>query len=250
MEYTQLIPLHIAAGAVGLLSGAAAAIFKKGSRRHRLAGNVFFVSMLAMSASGAIVAWFKPAMASVVAGLLTFYLVATGWATIKRRAGGSFDWLALAFAVSVAALGLSSGLEALGSENGAKDGFPAAIYFVFGGIAALAALLDVKVIGRRGIAGAQRIVRHLWRMLFGLLMATSSFFLGQAQLFPEPIRKTGVLVLPVVLVILVLVFWLVRVLFTQWHQNFVRGVGIKLAGFRLLSSKVRDSMSSSAPPMV
>ncbi len=43
---------HILAGAVGLVSGAAALSAGKGSRPHRAAGNVFFISMLIMSAGG------------------------------------------------------------------------------------------------------------------------------------------------------------------------------------------------------
>lgn len=43
-----LVALHISAGAIGLLSGAAAISFSKGSERNRAAGNVFVVSMLIM----------------------------------------------------------------------------------------------------------------------------------------------------------------------------------------------------------
>jgi uncharacterized membrane protein len=48
--------LHISAAGIGLLSGAAALLFHKGGRLHRVAGNVFFASMLTMSAIGACVA--------------------------------------------------------------------------------------------------------------------------------------------------------------------------------------------------
>lgn len=228
MDVTPLVPLHIGAGALGLMSGAAATVFTKGSRPHRLAGNVFFVSMLTMSGTGAIVAWFAPAMASVVAGLLTFYMVATGWRTAKRdgKPAGLVDIVWLLVAVAIAALGITSGLEASASDTGSLHGFPAGIYFAFGSVAAIAAVMDLRLIIRRTIAGAQRIARHLWRMLFGLYMATSSFFLGQSQLFPEPIRKTHILALPVIAVVLALLFWLVRVLFTKWYRDTAVDSGV------------------------
>src|SRR5260370_6461799 len=49
--FRSLLILHICGATVGLLSGTAALIFRKGFRWHRAAGNVFFVSMLIMSRS-------------------------------------------------------------------------------------------------------------------------------------------------------------------------------------------------------
>lgn len=218
---SMIVPVHILAGALSLLSGAAAALLRKGSPQHVLAGQVFVASMLLMSGTGALIAYFKPAGASIVAGLLTFYAVLTGWMTLRSRpnATGAFEIGACVAALAIATLAFDGGLEAIASPDGTKDGFPAAIYFVFGSIAALAAALDLRLVIRRGIAGKHRIARHLWRMLFGLLMATSSFFLGQMQVFPEPLRKVEILVLPVLAVIGLLVFWLLRVLLSRRYAT-------------------------------
>jgi len=55
-----VLAVHIGGAGIGLLSGAAALAFRKGQRMHRIAGHVFFVSMLIMSAIGACVAPFLP----------------------------------------------------------------------------------------------------------------------------------------------------------------------------------------------
>src|SRR4051812_33234607 len=79
---------HISMAMVGLTSGAAAMILRKGSGLHRQSGNVFFVSMLIMSAAGAyIAAYMKPNMGNVMGGMLTFYMVATAWLTVWRAPG-------------------------------------------------------------------------------------------------------------------------------------------------------------------
>jgi len=52
--------LHIGAGSVGILSGAAAFVFRKGTPLHRLIGKIFVISMLIMSGIGAVVAPFLP----------------------------------------------------------------------------------------------------------------------------------------------------------------------------------------------
>src|SRR5271168_4411265 len=97
MSYSPLLLLHIGAGATGLLSGASAMSFRKGSRWHGVAGNVFFVSMLTMSGVGACMAFMKSQPGNIIGGVLTFYLVATAWATARRREGQTsiFDRAAL-----------------------------------------------------------------------------------------------------------------------------------------------------------
>jgi uncharacterized membrane protein len=51
MSFSPLLAFHISAGIVGILSGAAAMSFLKGSLRHALAGKVFVLSMLTRAAS-------------------------------------------------------------------------------------------------------------------------------------------------------------------------------------------------------
>ena len=79
--------LHICAGTLGCLSGALAVSFRKGSQRHRMAGNIFVLSMLSLGASGAYLAFLKSQPGNVLGGTLTFYLVATAWMTARRRDG-------------------------------------------------------------------------------------------------------------------------------------------------------------------
>ena len=122
-------------------------------------------------------------------------------------------------ALLIAASGYYFGYEALISEGGTKDGFPYGIYFFFGSVALMAGLMDIRVILRGGIDGKQRLLRHLWRMCFSLLIATASLFLGQPQVFPEPIRKPQLLMIPVVLVLVSLIFWLLKVAVSK---RFVR----------------------------
>jgi len=212
-----MVLFHICAGSLGLLSGAVAMSLRKGSRRHGVAGTVFFVSMLSLSASGACMAFVAPEgeELNVLMGILTFYLVATAWVTARRRNGetGLFDWAALLVALAVAA-----GLAKLGVEA-AKAGHSAGLYFFFGAVALLAAVLDLRMIVRGGVFGAQRIARHLWRMCSALFIAVGSLFLGQPQLFPDALRRTGVLAVPSLLVVMLLIFWLIRVLFTNAYER-------------------------------
>ena len=103
MRSSPILLLPICFGGIGLLSGAVAMSFRKGSRGQGIAGNVFFVSMLSMSAAGTYMAFMKSQMNNVFGGVLTFYLVATAWATARRRDGktGILDWVALLLALAL-----------------------------------------------------------------------------------------------------------------------------------------------------
>jgi len=221
MRLSPILLLHICAGVVGFLSGAVAVSFRKGSRRHALAGNVFVISMLSLSASGAYMAFMKSQPGNFIGGVLTFYLVATAWMTARRREGepGFFEWGALVVASALGAVTMTCALEAVTSQTGLRYGVSAWEYFFLGLVALLAAIGDVRMLVRGGIAGAQRVARHLWRMSYAWFIASGSIFLARQHLFPAVLRKTGVLLLLSFLPLILMIFWLVRVLFTKAYKR-------------------------------
>jgi len=221
MAYSPLLIVHICTAIVGLLSGTAALLFRKGWRWHRMAGNVFFLSMLIMSASGVgIAAFIKPNMGTVLGGVVTFYLVATGWLTVLRKEGetGLTEFGLLLLALAAGSGGLLYGWEAAHSATGLKEGYPPGPYLVFGGLSLSAAVMDVRMLVRRGVSGAPRIRRHVWRMCVAFLIAAFSF-LGKQQHFPAAIRGSQILNLPMILILVVMIYWLVRVRFIAAYKK-------------------------------
>ena len=210
-----VLGLHITAGVVGIASGATALVARKGSTLHQRSGIWFLASMLAMAAIGAAVSPFlpRPDLANVLAGVFTIYLIASSWATIRRTgaATGRFDVAALIVVLAVVAAEFTLGIRAALRPAGSPADAPVAAYFVFGGIALLAAAGDLRVVLRGRRQGAQRVTRHLWRMCVALLIAAFSFFLGQAQVFPAFLRRSPLLFVPEIAVLAVMVFWLIRV---------------------------------------
>lgn len=214
--------IHVTMGAIAILAGAAALFTAKGSRPHRLVGNVFFVSMIIMALAGIYIAIMLPMAISVMGGVITIYLVASSWMAARREDGvvRYYDYLALILALAVIAGGIATGLEAQNSASGLKDGLPAGPHFFFAGLASLLATGDIWMMARGGIAGKQRIARHLWRMCLAYFIAVGSLFTGPgATAFPQAIRDTGLLSVPEPLVLVIMLFWLVRVLATKWYGD-------------------------------
>lgn len=211
------IVLHIAGGAVGILSGFWALAVRKGGDAHRLAGRVFFAAMLAMAGFALVVAALRGQKLNAIAAAFTLYLVVTAWAVVRRPAGTSSrlePWAALWAAVVAAAAFGVGGLIA-STPGGLADGDPTSgldptIYYAFGVLAAFAALADLRVIRRGGVTGPARTSRHLWRMCLALFVAAGSFFFGQADEIPAALRGPH-LAVPPFAALGALVFWMVKV---------------------------------------
>ena len=221
MLFSPLLPVHISAGVVGIRSGSAAMSFRKGSPRHALAGKVFVIAMMTLSSSAVYLALTKHQMGNALGGTFAFYLVTTAWLTARRGDGETslFDWDALLIPLLVG-IGLwISGLQVVYGHARSTDGIPVGMHFFMGSVMLLAAAGDIRMLVRGGVFGAKRIVRHLWRMCFGLFVATGSFFLGQQQVFPAWLRKTNVLFVPALLPLVLLIFWLFRVWFTSTYRK-------------------------------
>jgi len=234
MSDSPVLVVHILGGTVGLVSGTFAMAFRKGSPRHVLAGQVFVAAMLTMAAGAAFLGISRHQLANVIGGILTFYLVGTAWLTARHRDGQTapVEWIAPLIPLTVGLLLWSSGIQKLRLPGRPPDGVPAGMHFFLGTIALLAATGDVRMILRRGVLGARRLRRHLWRMCFGLFIASGSFFLGPsnrprrilssiglAQHLPSAFFGTGLYLVLTILPLALLIFWLVRVRFANAYKH-------------------------------
>ena len=204
-----MLSLHIAGGLLGILAGALALSSPKGRSWHRRAGWVFVLAMLAMALTAVSIAtWWRPNPGNIIAGSLTAYLVLSGLMTVRPPRSavrawqlGSCLWVA---AVAFAAIALAG---AASSRPGRQiDGIPFEALIMFAIVAGLAAFGDLRLLLGRQLAPAQRLRRHLWRMGYALWVATTSLFLGQARQFPESWRESGLLNLPILLLVVLLAF--------------------------------------------
>jgi hypothetical protein len=227
MSLPPVLIVHIAAGSIGILSGAAALASRKGAAAHRGFGVIFVLAMTATAAMAVYLALFVPPVgrvsipshASVAIATLSFYLAGTAWLTVRRPAGrsGLLERLALLFVAGDAAALVYFGLHAGGIGAGKYD--PPQPYFVFATFAAFCAALDLKVLIAGGIAGRPRIARHLWRMCFALFFATAFFFIGQQKVMPKAWHGSPVLLVLGLAPLGFLLFWMVRVRWTRWYGD-------------------------------
>lgn len=234
MPYSPILLVHICGGTVGLLSGAAAMSFRKGSPRHVLAGRIFVVSMLIMAAGAAYLGVIKHQPSNVGGGIFTFYLILTAWLTARHADGetSKLDWAAILIPLTLGTLTWINGVGVVRSGASSLAGVPVGMVFFMGSVELLAATGDVRMLMQRGVLGARRIRRHLWRMCFGLFTASGSFFLGPSnrplrllsavgigQHLPRALFSMGVYLVLTILPLVLLIFWLIRVRFSSVYKK-------------------------------
>jgi hypothetical protein len=227
MSYSSPILLaHILGGTLGMLSGTAAILFRKGSRAHILAGRVFVVSMLIMGAAATYLAIVRHQPNNLTGGIFTFYLVGTAWLTARRKDDEThrFDWVALLIPLTIGILTWIGGIRVVASGKSSLDGVPVGMLFFMGSICLLAAIGDVRMLLRGGVPGTKRIARHVWRMCYGLFTAAGSFFLGPAnrplrllssvglgEHLPRAFFSMSLYLVLTILPLVLLIFWLIRI---------------------------------------
>jgi uncharacterized membrane protein len=204
----MFLPLHVLAGATAIIAGFVALYARKGARVHRGSGTVFVYAMLTMSLSGAFIAVGRPGMAvNVPAGLVTAYLVITGFLTIRPSTVTSrhVERGAMVGAFAIAGASLVSAVVTAG-RGSMGFAFP---LVMFGVLVLGAGLGDRRMLRAGRLQGAARLRRHLWRMSVALFIASASFFLGPVRRIPEPLRIPALRLVPLV-ALLTMAYWLWR----------------------------------------
>lgn len=199
-----MLTFHIIAGTFVLLSGVGALLFRKGEKSHRVSGNVFFFSLLLMAGSGALLAD-DPTIA-----FSSIYFASTAWVITIRpeKKTGIFEIIAFIVISIICARYFFVAVTS-------KPSFMVTIFYIFGSVALIAALLDLNMIIRGGLEGAHRIARHLWRMCYALLGAVLSFVANTSDKWSEFLPED----LPIYFIIAITFYWLFRVLFTTWFDK-------------------------------
>jgi uncharacterized membrane protein len=208
---------HVAVGVAALIGGSIAIAARKGGKWHRRSGMVFVYTMIATGLTAAGISVYEGK--SPGGGLVTAYFVFTAWTTIRPlpHGGRRVDIALMLFAFVFAVLGYLGAFTALGLPGNRLNGVPAGMLFFMSSVNLFAAVGDLKMIRAGSIQGSRRIARHLWRMCFGLFIATGSFV---AQLFtmkgiPDALRSLPVILFLSAGPLVVLLYWMWRIRLRQ-----------------------------------
>lgn len=208
------LAVHFAAGLASIVAGTVALSATKGGRLHKQSGMVFTWGMVTLGLTAVGIGVYESRPGQVVAGLIAAYMVFSAMTTVKplpgigRRADVALMVFAFGFAAAHLYAGVTEWLDPTIEVVGRPRVGPP---LIGGTVILLAAIGDLRAIRAGGLRGSRRLARHLWRMCFGLFIATGSFFLGQMKFIPDPVRILPLLFVLAFAPVLFLVYWMWRV---------------------------------------
>jgi hypothetical protein len=221
---------HFGAALLALAAGSIALAVAKGGRLHKQSGIVFTWAMITTGVLASVISAYEGK--SVVGGLFVCYLVFTAMTTVKplARAERGVDVALMIFAFATAVPFLIQGVVVWQKPHHMFAGVPAGMIFFLGTVCLLAAIGDIRMILEGGLRGMRRLARHLWRMCFGLFVATGSFFIGQMKFIPAPIRVVPLLFVLGIAPLVILLYWMWRVRLRRRVSGLILAREIPAAG--------------------
>lgn len=206
--------LHIAGGAIGIVSGWIASASAKGRKLHRFSGRTFFFAMLVSYSIAACVAPFldSGARANTLAALLALYLLFSGVSAARRRRfeASHAERVGLLVAILVTGMAAWFGLEAIQESALPVDGSPPEAFAALIIVGLFAILGEARVLVRGHLSGADRVKRHLWRLCASFFVASGSLFVGQSRIFPDWFNATALPDLLAFAPVIIMAYFLLR----------------------------------------
>lgn len=212
-ELNIVAQIHLLVGTVAVSSGFLILLLPKGEFMHRIVGRTFVITMTSLCLSGFYLSYTRSLQFTYFLALVSLYLVLTGWFASARDSTkiNIVDRFGFVVMCSTAILTLligSIGWLCQLPHPSTEPPYPA--YYIVTAFSAFIAYLDWLVIKQGKLEGNTRLVRHIWRMMCSLFIATFIFFTGNTHVLPEYLRQPLFLALPIIVVLLALIYWVIK----------------------------------------
>lgn len=185
--FPTLLILHIIGGGAGLVFGTIAAVVKKGSKPHLIAGIVFFWAMLTASLSALVLSWLPghENLFLFAVGGFTLYMILSGYRIVilkrlLKTQGTRFsiiDYLITFFGLSFTIFLLTQSVKGLihGNTFSIVPG-------VFGLICLSYVALDTKLLMGKTTVKTIWMYNHIVRMMGAMIASYTAFLVVNVQI--------------------------------------------------------------------
>ena len=194
-----LLPIHILAGTIALLSAIMAVLSEKGKKLHLLSGRTYFWCMVAIFLTAIPMSIITSNIFLFLIAFFSFYLAFAGIRFARNRKGiaSTSDWIAVGL-MFLSGVGMWT-LAAILFMNNNSMYIP---LLVFGGFAIVLGYGDFKSHKNKTAIGKERIGKHLQNMIGGTIAVITAVLVVNVTI--EPVWVWWVL--PTVLIVPV-IFW-------------------------------------------
>lgn len=209
-----LLLIHVASGAIALVTALVAISNRKGSRNHRRVGTVFFWSMLAVGVTAVPVTFIRPNAFLFAIAIFSFYMAFAGY----RRGKTKFKATNLDRYAAFAMLATSVGMIGYGiflAFNVSPIGWA---LVAFGGIGLNFSIDDIRELNKE-LEHHEKVMRHLQHMLGGTIATITAVLVQQVTpLIPDALGQTILWLAPTVIITPLIFIWSSRIAKTKRYR--------------------------------
>ena len=200
-----LLPIHILAGTIALLSAIMAVLSEKGKKLHLLSGRTYFWCMVAIFLTAIPMSIITSNIFLFLIAFFSFYLAFAGIRFARNRKGiaATSDWIAVGLMI-LSGVGMWT-LAAILFMNNNSMYIP---LLVFGGFAIVLGYGDFKSHKNKTAIGKERIGKHLQNMIGGTIAVITAVLVVNVKIEPVWIWW----VLPTVLIVPVIIWYRIKVM--------------------------------------
>jgi uncharacterized membrane protein YidH (DUF202 family) len=198
MQY--LLPIHILAGTIALLSAVFAICSEKGKRTHITAGKTYYWGMVLIFLTALPMSIITENIFLLLIAIFSFYLAFAGRRFAQNRTGiaSRIDWMAVGLMIVT---GL--GMWVLAIFYYIESNSQYITLFIFGFLAIALGFTDYKTHKHQEATGKKRIARHLTNMMAGTIAVVTAVLVVNVNIEPQWLPW----VLPTLLITPVIAWW-------------------------------------------
>ena len=200
-----LLPIHILAGTIALLSAIMAVLSEKGKKLHVLSGRTYFWCMVTIFLTAIPMSIITSNIFLFLIAFFSFYLAFAGIRFARNRKGiaATSDWIAVGLMI-LSGVGMWT-LAAILFMNNNSMYIP---LLVFGGFAIVLGYGDFKSHKNKTAIGKERIGKHLQNMIGGTIAVITAVLVVNVKIEPVWIWW----VLPTVLIVPVIIWYRIKLM--------------------------------------
>ncbi|MFT5963987.1 MAG: putative membrane protein [Flavobacterium sp.] len=181
--FNFLLIIHIFLGGTGLLLGIFAMFSKKGDKRHKLIGNIYYCSMLGTGLIAMILSYLHPSQFLFIIAVFTLYMILTGKRYLKKKKISDvkkIDWL-----LTLTMFIFGTAFIGLGANGIVKNNYFGIVLVVFGGLSLLFVYQDYRNFKGQSSIKNFWLTTHLQRMVGSFIAAFTAFIVVNNTFLPE-----------------------------------------------------------------
>ena len=200
--FKLLLIVHIIGGFTSLLIGLCIMLLKKGNKKHKTLGKIYFYSMLTASTVAIPMSYLHPNYFLFLISIFTIYMVVTGVRYLNKQRTleiNTLDWLLTAIMLFFALAFIVFGIFNIVKRN--NFGI---VFIAFGSIGAFFSYQDfINFKGKSKIKN-YFLITHLQRMVGSYIASVTAFLVVNNNNFLPSILAW---LLPTALLVPLIVFW-------------------------------------------